>query len=60
MGAIVASQVNASTRGPARVDEFIDGYHLALYVAACIALAGAVVAVATVRKYRHAPAGATA
>jgi EmrB/QacA subfamily drug resistance transporter len=55
MGALVASQVNESTVGPARVDEFIDGYHLALYVAACIAFAGAVVAVATVRKYRHEP-----
>ncbi len=55
MGALVASQVNTATVGPARVDEFINGYHLALYVAACIALVGAAVAVATVRKYRHEP-----
>ena len=55
MGALVASQVNTATVGPARVEEFINGYHLALYVAACIALVGAAVAVATVRKYRHEP-----
>ena len=55
MGALVASQVNTAAVGPARVEEFVNGYHLALYVAACIALVGAAVAVATVRKYRHEP-----
>ena len=52
MGALVASQVNTTMLGPARVDQFIDGYHLALYVAACIALVGRLVAVATVRRVR--------
>ena len=53
MGAIVASQVDASTPSPARLEQFVDGYHLALYVAAAIAFCGALVAVATVRKHRH-------
>jgi EmrB/QacA subfamily drug resistance transporter len=53
MGAIVASQVHVSRASPAFVDEFISGYHRALYVAAVIALAGAGVAVATVRKLVH-------
>jgi EmrB/QacA subfamily drug resistance transporter len=52
MGALVASQVTT----PPTVDGFVDGYHLALYVAACIAFVGACVAVLTVRKYRHEPA----
>jgi EmrB/QacA subfamily drug resistance transporter len=53
MGAIVASQVDATTPPPLRAQQFVDGYHLALYVAAVIAFCGAVVAVATVRKHRH-------
>jgi EmrB/QacA subfamily drug resistance transporter len=61
MGALVASQIS-SRPGPSYVSQFVDGYHLALHVAAGIALAGAIVAVLTVRKYRHAEAeaGATA
>ena len=53
MGAIVASQVDTGTPLPQRAQQFIDGYHLALYVAAIIALCGAAVAVITVRKHRH-------
>ncbi len=60
MGALVASQVDTTVLGPARVDQFVDGYHLALYVAACIALVGAVVAVATVRRDVHEPVAQTA
>jgi len=59
MGALVASQIS-SPPGPNYVSQFLDGYHLALHVAAGIALAGAVVAVLTVRKYRHAEAEAGA
>jgi EmrB/QacA subfamily drug resistance transporter len=54
MGAIVASQVNAAPGTPQAVEGFIRGFQHALVVASLIALAGAVLAVATVRKYRHA------
>jgi EmrB/QacA subfamily drug resistance transporter len=53
MGAIVASAIHVSERDPRIASQFVDGYRNALHVAAGIALAGAVVAVATVRKYRH-------
>jgi hypothetical protein len=55
MGALVASQVDTTAPLPLRAEQFVDGYHLALYVAACIALCGAAVAVLTVRKHRHEP-----
>ena len=41
MGAIVASQVDPTTPLPLRAEQFVDGYHLALYVASvsrCAAL----------------------
>jgi hypothetical protein len=53
MGALVASQIDVAPRNPAYASQFIDGYHLSLYVAAAIAFAGALVATATVRKVRH-------
>ena len=53
MGAIVASQVDPTAPLALRAEQFIDGYHIALYVAAVIALCGAAVAVLTVRKHRH-------
>ncbi len=53
MGAVVASQVHVSRASPQFPDQFVAGYHHALYVAAGIALTGAAVAVATVRKIRH-------
>jgi EmrB/QacA subfamily drug resistance transporter len=55
MGAVIATQVSRPRTDPAFVGEFVRGYHHALYVAAAIAFSGAVVAVATVRKMRHAP-----
>ena len=54
MGAIVASSATGGprdARGPAGVRH---GFQHALEVAAAIALAGAVLSVATIRKYRHA------
>jgi hypothetical protein len=53
MGALVASQVHVGPDSRSYGRQFVDGYHLSLHVAAGIALAGAAVAVLTVRKYRH-------
>jgi EmrB/QacA subfamily drug resistance transporter len=61
MGAVVGSQIHVGTADPAYAGQFVDGYHLALYVAAAIAFTGALVATATIRKVRHvepAPAAA--
>jgi len=56
MGAIVAREAeSAAASGATRIDAFLDGLHLGLYVAAAIALAGAVVAALTIRSHavRH-------
>jgi EmrB/QacA subfamily drug resistance transporter len=53
MGAIVASSLSVTPRDPQYPAQFVEGYQNALHVAAAIAIVGAVVAVATVRKYRH-------
>jgi EmrB/QacA subfamily drug resistance transporter len=53
MGAIVIASINVPRTDPRAAEQFVHGYRNALHVAAAIALAGAVVAVATVRKYRH-------
>jgi EmrB/QacA subfamily drug resistance transporter len=53
MGAIVASQVSALPGTPQAAAQFVTGFQHALIVAALIALSGAFLAVATVRKYRH-------
>jgi MFS family permease len=53
MGAVVASQIAAPVGTPAYRAQFVDGYHLGLYVAAAIAFSGAIVAMALVRKVRH-------
>jgi predicted MFS family arabinose efflux permease len=53
IGAIIAESVSAAPGTPESAAQFITGYQHALTVAALIALAGAVLSVATVRKYRH-------
>ena len=53
MGAIVAASISVQPTNPAYPDQFVEGYHNALHVAAAIAILGAVVAVATVRKVAH-------
>jgi MFS family permease len=58
MGALVATTVSVKPFDPRYAVEFVPGYHRALHVGAGILLAGAVIAVATVRKIRHAPHGA--
>jgi EmrB/QacA subfamily drug resistance transporter len=54
MGAIVLSYVEAAPGDPRAAAQFVEGLQAALVVAAAIAFAAALVAVATVRKYRHA------
>jgi EmrB/QacA subfamily drug resistance transporter len=58
LGAIVASYITVGPLDPRLQQQFLDGFHAALYVAAGIALVGALVAVATVRKVEHAEAHA--
>jgi EmrB/QacA subfamily drug resistance transporter len=53
MGALVATTVSVTPFSPVFPGQFVEGYHRALHVGAAITLAGAVVAVATVRKTRH-------
>ena len=61
MGAVVASQITVGRHSPRFADQFVTGYHHALYVAAGTALGGALIAVATVRHVHHqAPADAAA
>jgi EmrB/QacA subfamily drug resistance transporter len=54
MGALVATAVSVTPLSPAFPDQFVEGYHRALHVGAAITLFGAIVAVTTVRKIRHA------
>jgi EmrB/QacA subfamily drug resistance transporter len=49
MGAILASYVTAPVGSPASAQQFVDGLHAALLVAACITFAAAIVAVVLVR-----------
>jgi EmrB/QacA subfamily drug resistance transporter len=53
IGAIVASQIDVPPGDPRGQEQFMDGFSLALQVAAVIALTGAVAAAALIRRYRH-------
>jgi EmrB/QacA subfamily drug resistance transporter len=53
LGAIIVSYISVEPPDPRAQEEFVEGFHSALYVAAAIALAGAIVAVSTVRKVTH-------
>jgi EmrB/QacA subfamily drug resistance transporter len=55
MGAIVAASATGAPGTPEAVEGFVTGYQHALQVASAIALAGAILSVATIRKYRHEP-----
>jgi EmrB/QacA subfamily drug resistance transporter len=57
MGAIVAAYVSAPRTSPEAIPQFVDGFQRAVTVAAGIAFAAAIIAVVTVRKYRHAEEG---
>ena len=54
MGALVATAVSVSPFNPAFASQFVEGYHRALHVGAAITLAGAIIAVTTIRTLRHA------
>lgn len=54
MSAVVAGAIHVPQGSRAFAGEFVSGYHHALYTAAGIALAGALVAIAAVRKVRDA------
>jgi EmrB/QacA subfamily drug resistance transporter len=54
MGTLVAASVSVGDRSPAYTAQFVDGYHRALLVGAGVLLAGAVVAVLTIRPVRRA------
>ena len=54
MGAIVASYVSVPRTDPRAAPQFVTGLQHALYVASAIAFTAALVAVAVVRKVRHA------
>jgi EmrB/QacA subfamily drug resistance transporter len=56
MGAIVAAAIHVAPTSPQAPGQFVTGFQHALEVAAAIAAAGALVAVATIRKVRHAAA----
>jgi EmrB/QacA subfamily drug resistance transporter len=53
MGAILASYVTASPRSPAGAQQFVNGLHASLLVAAAITFAAALVAVVLVRTERQ-------
>jgi EmrB/QacA subfamily drug resistance transporter len=53
MGAIVASHIHVVPGAPAFRDQFMDGFSVALRVAAGIALVGALAAAVLIRRYRH-------
>jgi EmrB/QacA subfamily drug resistance transporter len=54
MGALVATTVSVQPFDHRYAGEFVPGYHRALHVGAAILLAGAAVAVVTIRKVHHA------
>jgi EmrB/QacA subfamily drug resistance transporter len=54
MGTLVASAITVKPFDPRFTDQFVSGYHRALHVGAAILLAGAVIAVTSVRTLRHA------
>jgi EmrB/QacA subfamily drug resistance transporter len=55
MGAIVAASLHVPPTDPRAPSQFVTGYQHALEVAAVIAFAAALIAVATIRQFRHEP-----
>jgi EmrB/QacA subfamily drug resistance transporter len=55
MGAIVAAALHVPPTHPEAKTQFVAGFQHALEVAAAIAFAGALIAISTIRQYRHEP-----
>ena len=55
MGAIVAAALHVPPTHPEAKTQFVTGFQHALEVAAAIAFAGALIAISTIRQYRHEP-----
>jgi EmrB/QacA subfamily drug resistance transporter len=53
MGAVVATQISVKIGNPLFPEQFVSGYHHALYVGAGVTLGAAVIAVSLVRRVRH-------
>jgi len=53
MGAVVATQITVSIGNPRYPEQFVSGYHDALYVGAAITLGAAFIAASFVRQVRH-------
>ena len=60
MGAIVAASLHTTQPSAQLATEYVNGFQNALRVAAAIAFAASLVAVLTIRKYRHGPEAAGA
>jgi EmrB/QacA subfamily drug resistance transporter len=54
LGAVVATQISVKIGNPLYPEQFVSGYHHALYVGAGITLGAAVIAFSLVRRVRHA------
>jgi EmrB/QacA subfamily drug resistance transporter len=59
MGALFASKLHVGPADLRFAGQFVAGYHLAVHVAAAVALAGAVIALITVRRLHHPDPGET-
>jgi EmrB/QacA subfamily drug resistance transporter len=53
MGAVVATQISVAIGSPRFPEQFVSGYHDALYVGAAITLGAAFIAASFVRRVRH-------
>jgi hypothetical protein len=53
MGAVVATQISVGIGSPRFPEQFVSGYHDALYVGAAITLGAAFIAASLVRQVRH-------
>jgi hypothetical protein len=60
MGTVIATSVSVGLGSPGYPSQFVDGYHRALLVGAALLLAGAVLAVVTVRPTRRPEPGVVA